>query len=165
MQHKEIIADVLRQIRKETIRVLEMAEDNAAVLFAPSGTSNHMIWHAGHAIWLQDLLCLRLLGHRSEIDDKWEQRYGMDCRPLSETSKWPTKDEMLKLLSDQQQRMLDVIEASEPADLNRVADPSRGPLTVSSRIIHGCHDEAKHSGEMYLLLKLFRVMSIERTSD
>ena len=62
MTHNEIIADAFRQFRKGTIRVLDMAEDDA-VLFTPTGTSNHMIWHAGHAIWLQDLLCLRLLGH------------------------------------------------------------------------------------------------------
>ncbi len=156
MTHNEIIADAFRQFRKGTIRVLDMAEDDA-VLFTPTGTSNHMIWHAGHAIWLQDLLCLRLLGHASEIDDQWASLYGMDCQSPSETTNWPTRNEMLDMLSDQQQRMLEVIDAADVADFQRVADPSRGPLTVSSRIIHACYDEAKHTGEMYLLLKLYRI--------
>ena len=40
--------------------------------------------------------------------------------------------------------------------LAETADPDRGTATVADRIIHGLHDEAKHSGEMYLILKLCR---------
>ncbi len=40
--------------------------------------------------------------------------------------------------------------------LAKTADPGRGTATISDRIIHGLHDEAKHSGEMYLILKLCR---------
>ena len=32
-----------------------------------------------------------------------------------------------------------------------------GSDTLAGRIIHGLHDEARHQGEMYLLLKLCRL--------
>ena len=50
-----------------------------------------------------------------------------------------------------------VLMARVNSGLAQIADPSRGPANIAARIIHGFHDEAKHCGEMYLLLKLCRI--------
>lgn len=155
MTNADAIADLFGQVRRHTIRLLESAEPGAE-LFAPAGTSNHLIWHAGHVIWVQELLCLQIFGQPSELPDDWGDTFGMNCRPVCETTNWPNRDVLLKMLGDQQEIILAAFANCEGEELQRVADPERGPLTVLSRIIHGCHDEARHSGEMYLLLKQFR---------
>jgi hypothetical protein len=71
----------------------------------------------------------------------------MHCRPVKLTATWPTREELHRLLSVQLDRMVEAVAAGE----------SRLDDTLAGRIIHGLHDEARHQGEMYLLLKLYRV--------
>jgi hypothetical protein len=58
------------------------------------------------------------------------------------------------LLSDQLRRLLAALETTQDATLGRVANPCGD--TLAGRIIHGLHDEARHQGEMHLLMKLCR---------
>ena len=150
-----VLKDLANQVRRGTIRLLEDAPESA-LLFAPPATSNHIIWHAGHAVWLQDRLCIGLLSGTNELDEEWDATFGMNCRPVAETMTWPDRDALLQKLRDQHQSILNVLDAASEADFDRVAAPERGPLTVSQRIVHGFHDEAKHCGEMYLLIKMCR---------
>jgi hypothetical protein len=46
------------------------------------------------------------------------------------------------------------LDALPRAELIKVPPSLGGPRSLGSWIIHGWHDEAKHSGEMLLLLKL-----------
>ena len=151
-----ILQELARQVRRDTIRVLESAEP-AWLTYAPAGTSNHILWHAGHAIWLQDILCERLLGAGGNLPSGWSERFGMNCTPPSQTREWPSREELRGLLQAQLRRVLDLLAAASDERLAEIADSSRGSATISDRIIHGLHDEAKHCGEMYLLLKLCRV--------
>ncbi len=143
------------QVRRDTLQILDMAQP-AWLTYAPSGTSNHILWHAGHALWLQDVLCVRLLAVCGELPAGWAETFGMNCRPLSQTIDWPNRDEIRELLQGQLRRVLELLAAAGDERLAETADPSRGTATISDRIIHGWHDEAKHSGEMYLILKLCR---------
>jgi len=145
-----------QQIRRDTLRLLA-AFDEGCLRFAPTGTSNHVIWHCGHAVWLQDVLCLQLLDQPSALPDGWADTYGMNCQPVGDRSQWPSREEMTAQLSQQQDRLVAVLSAATATQLDRVADPQRGPLTVRSRIVHGFHDEARHAGEMCLLAKLYRI--------
>ena len=101
-------------------------------------------------------MCLQLLNGAGELPIDWAETYGMNCRPVSQSANWLSRSEMLTALKQQQERVADVLANATAEQIERVADPERGPLTVSARIIHGCQDEAKHCGEMYLLLKLLR---------
>ncbi len=150
------LQELARQVRRDTILVLDSAEP-AWLTFAPAGTSNHIVWHAGHALWLQDVLCERILGAGGNLPSGWYETFGMNCTPPSETREWPSREELRDLLQAQLGRVLDLLAAASDDRLAEIADPSRGPATISDRIIHGFHDEAKHCGEMYLLLKLCRV--------
>ena len=54
------LAELARQIRGETLKLLAAAPDDW-LTFAPEGTSNHILWHAGHAVWLQDVLFVEVV--------------------------------------------------------------------------------------------------------
>lgn len=150
------LQELARQVRGDTIRILDSAEASWLTQ-APQGTSNHILWHAGHAVWLQDLLCERLLSAGGSLPSGWSEKFGMSCRPPSQTKDWPSREELRDLLQTQLERILKLLAGASDDRLAEIADSNRGPATISDRIIHGLHDEAKHCGEMYLLQKLCRV--------
>jgi hypothetical protein len=80
----------------------------------------------------------------------------MHCQPLNQTVNWPTREELGELLRGQLDRVVELLAGTSDEQLVQPADPDRGAAALSDRIIHGLHDEAKHSGEMYLILKLCR---------
>ncbi|HUG66610.1 MAG TPA: DinB family protein [Pirellulaceae bacterium] len=159
MTNSEILQELARQVRGDTIRILDTAEPEW-LTYSPPGTANHILWHAGHALWLQDLLCERLLGAGGGLPSGWSEKFGMNCQSPSRTEDWPHREELRILLQAQLGRVLDQLAAASDNRLAEIADASRGPATISDRIIHGLHDEAKHCGEMYLILKLCRVQGV-----
>ena len=156
MTTADTLCELARQVRRDTLMILDAAHEDW-LTYAPAGTSNHIIWHAGHSLWLQDLLCEQLLGAGRQLPEDWEERFAMNCRPVGEIKSWPSRDQLRDLLTEQLQRVVKLISDANPQRLAEVACAERGPATVADRIIHGFHDEAKHCGEMYLLLKLCRV--------
>ena len=114
---------------------------------APPGTSNHILWHAGHALWVQDALCVEPLTGASELPAGWEHSFGADCRPVRETQHWPERGEVLRLLERQLVRL---------QELFRERAEQLTDSALAAQIVHGLHDEARHQGEMFLLLKLRR---------
>lgn len=147
---KTVLKEMVRQIRGFTRQLLN-ATDPEWVLFAPAGTSNHMLWHAGHAIWVQDKLCVQRLVGKSELPGEWGAKFGMDCQSVAKQKDWPTLHLVQQMLAGQETRLLDLLDKMTPEQL--VVDPANDKDLVGG-IIHGLHDEAKHQGEMYLLHKL-----------
>jgi hypothetical protein len=147
---KSTLQEMLRQIRGFTRKLLD--ETNPEwIHWAPEGTSNHMLWHAGHAIWVQDLLCVQKLTGETDLDEEWGKKFGMDCEPVAAQKSWPAQSEVAELLAKQQVRLHELLEAMTPEQLVIQTENDRD---VVGGIIHGLHDEAKHHGEMYLLHKL-----------
>lgn len=148
------IMELARQVRGSTIELLEAARPEW-LLWAPAGTSNHILWHAGHAIWLQDALCLKPLTGVSHLQSGWAETFGMNCRPPAETQNWPSRESLAFQLRLQLEEIL--VACTRHADRLEAAEsePARGWGLVPG-ILHGLHDEARHQGEMYLLLKLCR---------
>ncbi len=143
------------QVRGFTLELLN-ATPADWLTFAPAGTSNHILWHAGHALWLQDLFCIEPLTGRSELPQGWAASFGGRCRPLSETRDWPDAVLLRRLLAAQLDRMLVLLPQVTGEQL---ADPRRRSTTgwtLHDGLLHGLHDEARHQGEMYLLFKLCR---------
>jgi hypothetical protein len=150
------LVELARQVRQGTLKRLDVP-DPCWLTWAPAGTSNHILWHAGHALWLQDVLTIQPLARWSELPRDWARRFGQHCQPVATTTDWPPADEVAALLTAQLRRATGLL--AEHAD--RVAgsigevSPSGGwPLVPG--MIHGWHDEARHQGEMYLLYKLCR---------
>ena len=82
------------EVRNNTIHLLEMTSDRE-LTWAPPGTSNHILWHAGHALWLADALCLELILGRSTLPAAWAASFGAKCRPVSQTKTWPAKAQVI----------------------------------------------------------------------
>jgi hypothetical protein len=148
------LEELARQVRRGTLEILNAAPEEC-LTWAPAGTSNHILWHGGHALWLQDVLCVRPLTRASELPEGWSQSFGARCRPVHSTTRWPRRSELAKLLGSQLERMLGLFQ-TEASRLTEVGpDPPAG-WGLTRGVIHGLHDEARHQGEMYLLLKLYR---------
>ena len=152
---KLVLMELVRQVRGHTLRLLQ-TEDAPWQRWSPPGTSNHFLWHAGHILWVQDLLTLQALGYPSELQANWEERFGPNCRPVTSTGEWPAIAEMRDLLHQQQDRL---VKAIEGVDIALQKPPPSFPKTswgLIDGIVHACHDEARHHGEMYLLYKMTR---------
>ena len=148
------LIELVHQVRGDTLRLLAAPPDDW-LTWAPPGTSNHIVWHCGHALWLGDVLIIEPITGQSELPAAWAETFGMDCRPVSQTRDWPSRATIQQLLSQQLARIVQLLTDLSPAHLND-ARPVLGRRSLLSSIIHGLHDEAKHQGEMYLLLKLCR---------
>jgi hypothetical protein len=142
----EVLQELARQVRGGTLELLEVAPE-PWLLWAPPRTSNHVLWHAGHAVWLQDVLCVKPLTGQSELPSGWAETFGQHCRPVTQTKTWPSRSDVAALLRDQLARVLELIQSIAAG---------AGEVGNTSAMIHAWHDEARHQGEMYLLLKLRR---------
>lgn len=152
------LAELARQVRRSTLELLQVL-DSRWLKWAPPGTSNHILWHAGHALWLQDALTIRPLTSRSELPSSWATKFGQNSRPELHTD-WPDVDDARALLENQLERIEALL--SEHAQIimtNPNAIPPSGGWPLLPGMIHGWHDEARHQGEMYLLYKLARTQS------
>jgi hypothetical protein len=150
------LAELAEQVRSNTLRHLQVPEA-AWLTWSPPGTSNHILWHAGHSLWAQDALTIQPLTGESELPPGWAEQFGQDCRPVSSVSEWPADTEVQSLLENQLRRILDLLsEHAETIVINANATPPEGGWPLLAGMIHGWHDEARHQGEMYLLHKLCR---------
>src|SRR5690349_20759062 len=93
----------------------------------------------------------------SELPADSADSFGMNCRPVKESDSrglWPARNEIERRLKEQLDRVLQII-AGLPADvLSAKASAVRGSRNLLSAAVHAWHDESKHQGEMYLLLKM-----------
>lgn len=146
------LAELANQVRGTTIDFLKTVPAEW-LLWAPAGTSNHITWHAGHAVWVQDCLCIEPLAGRSDLPPGWNEKFGMDCQAVAETRDWPERAELLHQLHTQLDRVLALLD--EHAERLATIGPNHdGEWDLTRGVIHGLHDEARHQGEMYLLMKL-----------
>jgi hypothetical protein len=149
----QALSELAEQVRHGTQQLLLRANP-AWLTWSPPGTSNHILWHAGHAVWLQDALTIRPLISRSELPSGWTELFGQNSSPAS-TQHWPDAAEVRVQLGNQLGRILELLEEradSIVACANEVSSTGGWPLLAG--MIHGWHDEARHQGEMYLLYKL-----------
>lgn len=153
MNANSVLINLAKEIRRSTIKRLEAAESDW-MTFAPSGTSNHIAWHAGHALWVQDYLCVAPLTGESELEASWADQFGIDCHPVADQKEWPSKTELLGLLEKQATRLETLLSEVSQDRLAEVANPDKGDATIAERIAHGLIDEARHCGEIYLLMKI-----------
>jgi hypothetical protein len=157
----EPLLELARDVRTRTLRLLEAATDHE-LTWTPPGTSNHVLWHAGHALWLQEVLCLQILTGKSGLPAGWGERFGMGSRPGQPRRPWPPRDEVRRELAAQLPRLLDALRPLTREQLEALPPfPHRGDdRTLQQCIVHGLHDEANHQGEMYLLLKMQRLSGL-----
>jgi hypothetical protein len=154
------LQDLAGDVRQRTIQILQ-ATERSELTWAPPSTSNHILWHAGHALWVEDALCIEPATGQSELPAGWAEMFRMGSRPATWKKPWPGKDELLRALRAQLTRLVEVIASLDAVQLDALPPfAHRGDTrTLGACILHGLHDEANHQGEMYLLLKMQRRVS------
>lgn len=153
MTTANILISLARSIRAHTRRYLSCCSLDF-LTWAPAGTSNHILWHAGHAVWLQDALGLVPMTGRSYLPEGWRETFGQHSRPERTQHHWPSA----KDVDEQLVRQLELwVHTVEQLPAHRWDDPEPHSINgwpLLQGVLHGWHDEAKHQGEMYLLLKM-----------
>lgn len=151
----EGLSELATQVRMITLRQLEVSE-GPILTWAPHGTANHILWHAGHALWVADILTIEPITGRGELPNGWDDTFGSASRPGG-TTQWPTADKVSELLKAQLERVLDLFRLEAESIVARASEPiPQNGWPLLRGIIHGWHDEARHQGEMHLLTKLYR---------
>lgn len=156
------LKSLAQQVRSSTLDRLERVPEDW-LTWAPAGTSNHILWHAGHALWVQEVLTLKPLTGSETLPTGWADTFGQYCRPIRLTTEWPSRPQLVDLLKGQLDRVLDVFdEHAEELITSPNRQPNGGGWPLLDGIIHGWHDEARHHGEIYLLYKLQQANRISR---
>jgi hypothetical protein len=146
------LSELAAQVRQGTLQLLD-ATDTACLTWSPPGTSNHILWHAGHALWVNDALTIEPLTGRSELPRGWPAKFGQDSQPAT-IREWPDVDEVASLLATQLERILKLHSEYSETIVQHANQRAAGGWPLLAGMIHGWHDEARHQGEMYLLYKL-----------
>jgi hypothetical protein len=158
----QCLCDLAGEVRRRTIQLL-IAAHNSELTWVPPGTSNHILWHAGHALWVADALCIRPITGESELPAGWMEIFRMGSRPTSWKQPWPARENVLAELKAQPGRLVAVIAPLAAVQFDALPPfAHRGDSrSLGECILHGLHDEANHQGEMYLLLKMQRLMQAQ----
>lgn len=144
---------LLDEVRGKTLRLLDGVTQSQSRR-APPGLKNHILWHAGHSYVLVETLMMEAIGSPPQIPDGWFGMFSWRSDPAKVASdQWPALAEVVANLVQQRDRLRSLI---AQLDDERLASPMPGnpARTVRYAILHGLHDEACHSGEIWLLRKL-----------
>lgn len=152
-----LLAALAGEVRAKTLRLLDDVKDSE-LMYSPPGLSNHILWYAGHMLWVQDALGIAAVTCKSELPPAWAESFGKFCRPVKETQHWPGRNEIHDRLVAQLPRLQEIIGAVSRHDLEA---PSPNKTLGTEKplwywITHASHDEANHQGEIYLLMKMQR---------
>jgi hypothetical protein len=149
------LSELATQVRSRTVHALSAAEPSM-LMWVPPGTSNHMLWHAGHALWVADILTIEPITHQSELPAGWAATFGEGSQP-GRNSNWPEGLEVCELLEKQLARVQALFaDSASSIGLRALETSPASGWQLLPGIIHGWHDEARHQGEMHLLSKLYQ---------
>ncbi len=146
---------LLDDVRGKTLSELQGLDDPHA-RWAPPGLRNSCLWHAGHAYVVTEFLTQRSLGRAPQMPESWMKMFSWESNPAHvPADHWPSLEDVVAQLKQQYERLRGTIAALTDAELDapEAGNPAR---TVRFAIMHGLHDEARHSGEIKLLRKMMR---------
>ena len=149
----ETLSLLAKEVRSKTLKLLEGVDERQAHFAAPQ-LANTILWHAGHAIIVNEHLgMMPATGRPPAYPAGWFEKFGWQSNP-AEVTDWPSLEEVREQLRMQLERLTAAIESLTPQQMQRVVNPERG-RTLRYSILHGLHDEANHQGELYLLKKMY----------
>jgi len=141
------------EVRGKTLSLLEGISEEES-LWAPPGLHNSIRWHAGHCYVVVEWICAQALETKPVAADGWFELFGWDSRPGEvERHRWPPLAHVVAQLVEQRQRLYGVFSRLTQEQLDAVLPQSRHQ-SVRRKIVHAIHDEACHSGEIWLLRKM-----------
>src|SRR5215208_216917 len=142
----ETLQLLAREVRGKTFKILDGVSESEA-RFVPPGLNNSIVWHAGHSLWVVEVLSMAAAtGRPAQLPDGWTDLFNSKSRPTADT-KFPPLAQVIDALRNQLERLIAAIDPLTPQQLAVMIDPARN-RTVRYNILHGLHDEANHGGEM-----------------
>jgi hypothetical protein len=148
----ETLKLLAREVRGKTFKILDGVSE-AEARFVPPGLNNSIIWHAGHSLWVVEVLSMAAAtGQPAQLPAGWVDLFNSKSKPTRET-KFPPLPQVIDALRNQLERLVAAIDPLSEQQLAVMIDPARN-RNVRYNILHGLHDEANHQGEMWLLRKL-----------
>ena len=149
------LTELTKEVRWKTLKLLENVDD-AQATFAPPGTTNTVLWNAGHSLVVVEHLSFAVtqLG-AAQFPADWGDMFTR--KDPAAIKAWPKLSEVVAKLIDQRTRLLAVIDSLTVDQLDRiVGDPPRN-RTLRGMIVHGLHDESGHQGEIHMIKKLWKL--------
>ncbi len=142
------------EVRSRTVRLLEGVSPQEARFHAP-GLQNTVLWHAGHCYVVVEWIVAQALGRQPQAPPGWFELFSWQSRPEQiPPDRWPPLGEIVEHLRRQYARWQRVFQELSPRELQ--APSARHPRqSVAQAIVHALHDEACHSGEIWLLRKMY----------
>jgi hypothetical protein len=150
------------EVRGKTLALVQVPQQDSR--WTLEGTHNSILWHAGHIFCVVERLVM--VGIEGEvhmppaIPEGWWQMFGWESRPETiHEDQWPALADVVVQLRTQHARLRSVLEGLSP---DRLSLPLHVPTwgwhgaPLRRVVIHAFHDEACHSGEIWLLRKLLR---------
>lgn len=149
----ETLLMLLDEVRHRTLRLLDGLTD-AQARWTPSGLHNSILWHAGHGYILLEWFTMQALGAQPTCPEHWFETFSWSSRPAKvPADRWPPLEQVVQELRVQHGRIRKIL--SNLSDEELASSAFNAPeQTVRYRIVHALHDEACHSGEIWLLRKL-----------
>ena len=146
---------LLDDVRGKTLNELK-GLDEIHARWAPPGLQNSCLWHGGHAYFVTEFLTMKALGREPRIPAGWLKMFSWESNPLhTSPESWPPLDDVRELLIAQHGRLREIVGSLTPEQLD-APEPGNPERTVRYAIVHGLHDEARHSGEISLLRKMMQ---------
>ena len=142
------------EVRRRTLRLLQGVGEQEARFHAP-GLHNSVLWHAGHCYVVVEWIVAQALGQQPQAPSGWFELFSWESRPERIPAEaWPPLAEVVAQLQQQYQRWRRVFQHLSAAQLDLPS--ARHPRqSVRRAIVHALHDEACHSGEIWLLRKMY----------
>lgn len=145
---------LLDAVRAKSLRRLEGVGE-AEARWVPQGLQNTILWHSGHVLMVVERLSCEALGKSLATPPGWFELFGWDSQPAAiAAERRPSLEAVRAELILQRERLGASIRELTSDQLDRPSQ-SRAEWTVRFAIMHGLHDEACHSGEIWLLRKLY----------
>src|ERR1051325_9537668 len=135
----ETLQLLAREVRGKTLRILDGVSDEQAH-FVPPGLNNSIVWHAGHSLWVVEVLSIAAAtGRPTPLPDGWTDLFNSKSRPTRQTQ-FPPLPQIIEALRNQLERLVAAIDPLTEQQLGVMIDPARN-RTVRYNILHGLHDE------------------------
>src|SRR5437016_14094394 len=109
----ETLQLLAREVRGKTFRILDGVSDEQA-RFVPPGLNNSILWHAGHSLWVVEVLSIAATtGRAAPLPDGWTDLFSSTSRPTRET-KFPALAQVIEALNNPLDRLFSAHEPTPP---------------------------------------------------
>jgi len=150
----------LNKAREFTLNLAKDVEPGQMCVRSSPG-ANHAAYVLGHIAWTDDAFISMLGGGPSKLPEGWAEKFGYSLEITDNTSDYPGKDEMLKVMRERREALIEWLGSLSEAELLK---PIEGDFAGFARTLAAlpstlAFHEGFHAGQ---LSACRRALGIER---